>query len=143
MIAVQLDERREQRLRQLAEELGEDVAILTGRIIEDYLDFRAWPRDSAEHWADASIALAPEIFTDEPWSATARVGSSVAGRAASSTRDHRRSTRAAIRAPGRSTAARSIAVGSPPSSATGRTIGFPRGWIAGYGMPCSRGTGAT
>lgn len=65
MIAVQLDEQREQRLRRLAEELGEDVAILTGRIIEDYLDFRAWPRDSDEQWAEASIALVPEVFLDE------------------------------------------------------------------------------
>ena len=58
MITIHLDPTREERLRQLAESQGQDKSQFAQRVLEA----RAWPEDSSDDWADASIALTPEIL---------------------------------------------------------------------------------
>jgi predicted transcriptional regulator len=67
MIAVQLDSSNEKRLQELANQQGRDIGQLVAGIIEAYLDAQAWGHDSAEQWADASAALAGEVFAEEDW----------------------------------------------------------------------------
>jgi predicted transcriptional regulator len=67
MVTIQLDQRREQRLGQLAQAQGQDATRLAQRIIEDYLDFQTLPPDTEEAWAAASVQLAAEVFDDESW----------------------------------------------------------------------------
>jgi predicted transcriptional regulator len=67
MITLQLGLTNERRLAELAKRQGRDVSELAAHIIEAYLDARAWSHDSAEQWAEASTALAPEIFGEEDW----------------------------------------------------------------------------
>ena len=67
MITIQLSPSVEERLRQLAAARGQDACQLAQRAIEEYLDFQGWPEDSAEDWAAASSALAPEILPEEKW----------------------------------------------------------------------------
>ncbi len=68
MITIQLDSSVEERLNHLAAARGQGVSQLAQRIVEEYLDFEAWPQDSAEDWAAASLALAPEVHPEETWS---------------------------------------------------------------------------
>ena len=67
MITLQLDLANQERLEELAKRQGRDAAQLAAHIIEAYLDARAWPHDSAEQWAEASTALAAEVFAEENW----------------------------------------------------------------------------
>jgi predicted transcriptional regulator len=67
MVAIELDSVHQERLDKLAEAQGQDKATLARRIIEDYLDFEAMGGDSEEAWAQASIALTPEIMGPEDW----------------------------------------------------------------------------
>lgn len=67
MISIQLDDAKQQRLRELATSAGQDVAQLIQRIVDEYLDAQAWREDSAEDWATASVALTPEILAGESW----------------------------------------------------------------------------
>ena len=61
MVAVQLDQGREEALDQLARAEGAKPADIVRRVIEDYLDFQSLPKDDAAEWAEASTALTPEI----------------------------------------------------------------------------------
>ncbi len=65
MITIQLDEAKQQRFEQLATSAGQDVSELVQRIVDEYLDAQAWCQDSAEDWAAASVALAPDILASE------------------------------------------------------------------------------
>lgn len=67
MITIHLDPAREERLRQLAESQGQDKSQLAQRVLEDFLDAKAWPEDSSDDWADASVALTPEILPKDDW----------------------------------------------------------------------------
>ena len=71
MVAIQLDSAQQQRLDELASLEGQDGAALARRVLVDYLDFHALPKDSDEAWAEASIAMTPEFMThDEDWDET-------------------------------------------------------------------------
>jgi predicted transcriptional regulator len=67
MITIQLNPSVEERLKQLALARGQDASQLAQRVIEEYLDLQGWTPDSAEDWAAASSALAPEILPEETW----------------------------------------------------------------------------
>lgn len=68
MLTIDLDPIREQRLRQLAQSQGEEVALVAGQILADYVDLLALPEDDEASWAAASVALTAEILDDEDWS---------------------------------------------------------------------------
>jgi len=68
VVAIELDMAHQQRLDQLAKSQGRDGAALAHQIVVDYLDLQASQNDAAEGWAEASIALTPEIMADENWS---------------------------------------------------------------------------
>jgi hypothetical protein len=67
MVAVQLDQGREELLDQLAQAEGAEPADVARRVLEDFLDFRSLPNDDPADWAEASIRLTPEIMGDEIW----------------------------------------------------------------------------
>ena len=67
MITVDLDPERERQLRELARSRSEDPAQVVRRAIEEYLDLQGWGEDSAEEWAESSIALTPEVLPQESW----------------------------------------------------------------------------
>ncbi|MGA2621105.1 MAG: hypothetical protein ABSF26_26065 [Thermoguttaceae bacterium] len=67
MVAVQLDQGREEVLEQLARAEGARPADIARRVLEDYLDFQSLPKDDVADWAEASAALAPEVMGDENW----------------------------------------------------------------------------
>ena len=68
MITIQLDPALEQRLRRLAESRGQDLSQLAQRVLEEFLDVQAWNEDSEDDWANASVAMTPEILADDQWS---------------------------------------------------------------------------
>ena len=65
MVAVQLDQDREELLNRFAGAEGAQPADIVRRVIEDCLDFQSLPKDEAADWAEASAALAPEVMGDE------------------------------------------------------------------------------
>jgi hypothetical protein len=65
MVAIQLDQGREELLDQLARAEGAEPADVARRVLEDYLDFRSLPPDNLADWAEASVRLTPEIMSDE------------------------------------------------------------------------------
>ncbi len=67
MVAVQLDQHREELLEQIARAEGAEPADIVRRVLEDYLDFQSLPKDDEADWAEASAALTPEIMGDENW----------------------------------------------------------------------------
>jgi predicted transcriptional regulator len=67
MVAIQLDQGREELLDQLARAEGAEPADVARRVLEDYLDFRSLPQDDLADWAEASVRLTPEIMSDESW----------------------------------------------------------------------------
>jgi predicted transcriptional regulator len=67
MLTVELDPAQQQRLDQLAATQGEDGATLARRILLDYLDFQSLPNDTDEQWAEASVAMTPEVMEPEDW----------------------------------------------------------------------------
>ncbi len=67
MVAVQLDQSREELLHQLARAEDAEPADVARRVLEDYLDFRSLPTDDPAGWAEASVRLTPEIMGDENW----------------------------------------------------------------------------
>ena len=67
MLSIELDVQHQKRLQLLAQSHGEDESALARRILLDYLDFQAIPDESDAAWAEASIALAPEIMGPETW----------------------------------------------------------------------------
>jgi predicted transcriptional regulator len=67
MITIDLDTETERRLRQLAESLGQEISSLAARVIEEYIERLIGAGDSPEQWAEASVALTPEVLADESW----------------------------------------------------------------------------
>jgi predicted transcriptional regulator len=67
MISIDLDPTHQQRLDSLAKSQGQDGATLARRVLMDYLDFQALPADSDADWAEASIAMSPEVMGKENW----------------------------------------------------------------------------
>jgi predicted transcriptional regulator len=67
MVAFSLDPIHQQRLEEIARSQGQDGAMIARQVVIDYLDFLALQGDSEEAWAEASIALAPEIMEPEDW----------------------------------------------------------------------------
>lgn len=67
MVAVQLDQGREELLDQLARAEGAEPSDVARRVLEDYLDFRSLPNDDPADWAEASIRLTAEIMSVENW----------------------------------------------------------------------------
>lgn len=67
MISFQLDPVTEQRLRQLAASQGQDMAALAKRVLEEFLEFQSLQPDTEEEWAEASVALTPEVLPRESW----------------------------------------------------------------------------
>jgi hypothetical protein len=67
MVSIELNANQERILGQLAAEQGESVTEFLSRIVADYLDLESMATDTEEMWAEASIALAPEIMGPEEW----------------------------------------------------------------------------
>jgi predicted transcriptional regulator len=67
MITLQLDHANEEQLTELAKLHGRDASQLATRIIQAYLDAKGWSNDSEAQWAEASVALSTEIFSEEDW----------------------------------------------------------------------------
>jgi hypothetical protein len=67
MVAVQLDQGREEVLDQLARAEGAEPADIVRRVLEDYLDFQSLPEDDCADWAEASARLTPEVMGPENW----------------------------------------------------------------------------
>lgn len=67
MISIDLSPGEQQRLEQLARRQGQDGPDLARRIVLDYLGLEALTDDSEDRWAEASVALAPEIMGTETW----------------------------------------------------------------------------
>ena len=67
MVAIQLDQDREQLLDQLARAEGGEPADIVPRVLEDYLDLQSLSKDDVANWAEASVRLMPEIMGDEHW----------------------------------------------------------------------------
>lgn len=67
MVTVDLGPEREEQLRQLAKSRGEDVSALARQAIEDFLDVQGWTADTEADWAAASLAMSPEVLTDDAW----------------------------------------------------------------------------
>lgn len=67
VISIDLDPADQQRLDSLAQSQGQDGETLARRVLVDYLDFQSLPADSDADWADASVALAPEVMADDGW----------------------------------------------------------------------------
>lgn len=67
MVAIQLDQGREELLDRLAQAEGSQPADVARRVLEDYLDFRSLPNDDPSDWSETSMRLAPEIMGDENW----------------------------------------------------------------------------
>ena len=67
MIPLELSPEKEKQLRDLALARNEDLAQLVRRAVEEFLDLQAWAKDSADEWAESSVALTPEILPDEAW----------------------------------------------------------------------------
>ena len=67
MISIDLDPAHQKRLDSLAKAQGQDGATLARSVLVDYLDFQALSNDSDADWAEASIALAPEVMGEETW----------------------------------------------------------------------------
>ncbi len=65
MVAIQLDQGREELLDQLARAEGAEPADVVRRVLEDFLDFRSLPNDDLADWAEASAGLTPEILGDD------------------------------------------------------------------------------
>ena len=57
MVAIQLDQGREEVLEQLARAEDAKPADIVRRVLEDYLDFQSLPKDDAADWAEASARL--------------------------------------------------------------------------------------
>jgi hypothetical protein len=67
MISIDLDAVHQARLNSLAAAQGEDGPSLARRVLLDFLDFSALPADSEAAWAEASVALSPEVMDQESW----------------------------------------------------------------------------
>jgi predicted transcriptional regulator len=67
VVSVQLDPDHQARLDELARSQGQDGASFAARILTDYLDFEALPKESDTAWAEASVALTPEVMDQEDW----------------------------------------------------------------------------
>jgi hypothetical protein len=67
MVAIELDQKHEKELDQLAKAGGQDMASLARQIVTDYLNFHALPNDSEEAWANASVALAAQVMEQDNW----------------------------------------------------------------------------
>lgn len=67
MISVDLTPEREQQLRSFAQSHQQEVSDLARRVLEEFLDHQAWKPDLVEDWAEASVAMTPEILPNESW----------------------------------------------------------------------------
>jgi len=68
MVTITLDPGNEQRFRELAKAQGRDIQDLVREALEEYLDLQSWEADTDEAWAEASVAMAPEVMTiEEAW----------------------------------------------------------------------------
>ena len=67
MVAIRLDQGREELLDQLARAEGAVPADVARRVLEDYLDFRSLPTDDPADWEEACVRLTPEIMSAENW----------------------------------------------------------------------------
>lgn len=74
-ITIHLNSNQEKQLRRIAAHQGTDVPELVHEVLEDYLALQQWQKDSPEDWAQASLALAPEIMEKENWEEEAPNGS--------------------------------------------------------------------
>lgn len=67
MVTIELAPNSEVRLKELAMRQGQSVDQLARQIVEDFLAFQNLSDESNDHWAESSLALAPEVFPAEPW----------------------------------------------------------------------------
>lgn len=67
MVTIPLDPAIEQRLRAMAEVQGQTLSELAARIVEDYLDWRAWKDDTPEELDQAMMTLIAEVLPEEHW----------------------------------------------------------------------------
>ncbi|HZL89801.1 MAG TPA: hypothetical protein VFB96_15655 [Pirellulaceae bacterium] len=70
MISIELDPAQQKQLDSLAASQGQDGATLARQILLDYIEFQNVPSDTDDQWAEASIALTPEIMESETWDIT-------------------------------------------------------------------------
>lgn len=69
MVSIQLDPTQMERLDNLAKRRGENADELARRVLVDFLDFSRLENDTDDDWAEASVALTPEIMDQEKWDA--------------------------------------------------------------------------
>lgn len=67
MLSITLDPTHQQRLDELAQARGQDGPTLARQVLLDYLDFQALPSDADSAWAEAAVALTPEVLPPEKW----------------------------------------------------------------------------
>jgi hypothetical protein len=67
MVDIKLDAIHKKRLEQLAKSEGRGAEDVARRILVDYLDLLSLPVESDDLWADASVALTPEVLDDPNW----------------------------------------------------------------------------
>ncbi len=67
MVSIHLDPIHEKQLGELAKSQGQDAADLARRVLIDYLDLQSLPHESDGQWAEASVALTPEVIDNDPW----------------------------------------------------------------------------
>ncbi|MEJ7592300.1 MAG: hypothetical protein WKF77_12185 [Planctomycetaceae bacterium] len=62
MVAIETDRKHEKRLSELAAASGLSPSAIARRIVEDFLDLKSLPEKTDDEWAQASVALAPEVM---------------------------------------------------------------------------------
>ncbi|MDX1947467.1 MAG: hypothetical protein SFU86_18850 [Pirellulaceae bacterium] len=67
MLSIALDPTHQQRLDALAHAHGQDGPTFARQVLLDYLDFQSLPGDTDAAWAEAAVALTPEIMPTENW----------------------------------------------------------------------------
>ena len=73
MVTIELDPAHERHLDELARSQGEDVALVTQRILSEYLDFLSLPeKEDDDAWAEASVKMAATAFELEDWNTEAK-----------------------------------------------------------------------
>lgn len=67
MVTIELDHAHIARLEQLARSKGQDASAVARQIVVDFLDFQLLPEDRESDWAEASVALSPEVMGLDSW----------------------------------------------------------------------------
>jgi predicted transcriptional regulator len=67
VVSIQLDPQQMKTLDDLAKRRGANASELARRIVVDFLEFQELEKDTQDDWAEASVALTPEVMDQERW----------------------------------------------------------------------------